>query len=256
MDVLVWGLVWSVAILTHTPSLKESHISNRELVPFSLGASTDSSPTLTSILTVNHVINTKPNTDSTAIIQPPESVTSTNATQDFTESPILLRSTTLTPGSSNPLSTNLSEEHQNSAISTTSEMTLAVSLIPPSLPASTLKDLITGSTSLEKENQARPSELDVGDEDLDRVPSPSPLDPLLAGLISIFIISTAMLSIMLFLKFRQQSSHPEFHRLQDVPMAGRRCMTVMMMSPYGSSCRAFTSFLSIRSDKTHKFDRN
>ncbi|XP_046707870.1 uncharacterized protein si:ch73-344o19.1 [Silurus meridionalis] len=204
MDVLVWGLVWSVAILTHTPSLK--------------GASTDSSPTLTSILTVNHVINTKPNTDSTAIIQPPESVTSTNATQDFTESPILLRSTTLTPGSSNPLSTNLSEEHQNSAISTTSEMTLAVSLIPPSLPASTLKDLITGSTSLEKENQARPSELDVGDEDLDRVPSPSPLDPLLAGLISIFIISTAMLSIMLFLKFRQQSSHPEFHRLQDVPM--------------------------------------
>lgn len=54
--------------------------------------------------------------------------------------------------------------------------------------------------------------------DSDKVPSPSPLDPLLAGLISIFIISTAVLSIVLFLKLRQHSGHPEFHRLQDLPM--------------------------------------
>lgn len=46
----------------------------------------------------------------------------------------------------------------------------------------------------------------------------SPLDPLLAALVSIFIICTAMVSAVLFLRFRQRSEHPEFHRLQDLPM--------------------------------------
>ncbi|KAF4089558.1 hypothetical protein AMELA_G00067490 [Ameiurus melas] len=197
------------------------------------GESTTYLPTLTPILTINH-LNTQTTdtkepitevTIGTDVIRPPESITSpkssTNATQaliDITPSIIPLRSTTITPGSSIPSSTNLSEEHQNSSQSTTSETIPTVALVPPSIPASTLKDLITGSASSGKENQDGPSELDVGDEDSDKVPSPSPLDPLLAGLISIFIISTALLSIMLFLKFRQQSSHPEFHRLQDLPM--------------------------------------
>ncbi|XP_053089101.1 uncharacterized protein si:ch73-344o19.1 isoform X3 [Pangasianodon hypophthalmus] len=161
MDALVC-VVWSVALLTHTPSLK--------------GASTASLLTLTSILTTNHA-NTKitdteePNTETTigtGIIQPAESIMSTNATEgslDITPSLILLRSTTITPGSSIPSSTNLSEE-QNSSQSTTSETIPTVSLIPPSIPASTLKDLITGSASLGKENQDWPSELDVGDEAL------------------------------------------------------------------------------------------
>ncbi|KAB5579759.1 hypothetical protein PHYPO_G00198690 [Pangasianodon hypophthalmus] len=272
MDALVC-VVWSVALLTHTPSLKaESSASVPASTTVSLneaidlfvtskitdpkepirtdisrpppppqhisststerdraqGASTASLLTLTSILTTNHA-NTKitdteePNTETTigtGIIQPAESIMSTNATEgslDITPSLILLRSTTITPGSSIPSSTNLSEE-QNSSQSTTSETIPTVSLIPPSIPASTLKDLITGSASLGKENQDWPSELDVGDEDSDKLPSPSPLDPLLAGLISIFIISTALLSIILFLKFCQQSGHPEFHRLQDLPM--------------------------------------
>ncbi|XP_060729336.1 uncharacterized protein si:ch73-344o19.1 [Tachysurus vachellii] len=158
----------------------------------------------------------------TDIVWPRESVASpkmsTDATEGYLYIPpqiIPLRSTTMTPGSSIPSSNKLSEEHQNSSQSTTSE---TISTIPPSIPLSSLKDLITGSASLEKENQDGPSELDVGDEDSDKALSPSPLDPLLAGLISIFIISTALLSIILFLKFRQQSGHPEFHRLQDLPM--------------------------------------
>ncbi|MCI4377853.1 hypothetical protein PGIGA_G00208260 [Pangasianodon gigas] len=272
MDALVC-VVWSVALLTHTLSLKaessasvpasttvslneaidlfvtskitdpkepiRSDLSRRPSAPQHIssagterdraqGASTASLLTLTSILTTNHA-NTKitdtkePNTETTigtGIIQPAESIMSTNATEgslDITPSLILRRSTTITPGSSIPSSTNLSEE-QNSSQSTTSETIPTVSLIPPSIPASTLKDLITGSASLGKENQDWPSELDVGDEDSDKLPSPSPLDPLLAGLISIFIISTALLSIILFLKFCQQSGHPEFHRLQDLPM--------------------------------------
>lgn len=167
---------------------------------------------------------------------------------DITSSFIPQRSTTFTPGSPIPSSTSLREEHPNSSQFTASEMIPTVSSIPSFIPASTLTDLITGSASLEKDNQDGPSELDVGDEgmwghnpgvvveysllhashsvlfvfpphsDIDMVTSPSPLDPLLAGLISIFIVSTALLSIILFLKFRQQSSHPEFRRLQDLPM--------------------------------------
>ncbi|KAM6920732.1 uncharacterized protein PEZ65_012638 isoform 2-T2 [Lycodopsis pacificus] len=59
-----------------------------------------------------------------------------------------------------------------------------------------------------------PSELNVGDEDR----SSSPLDPLLAGLLSVFIVTSAIAFVILFLKFRQQTNHPEFHRLQDLPM--------------------------------------
>lgn len=48
--------------------------------------------------------------------------------------------------------------------------------------------------------------------------SSSPLDPLLAGLLSVFIVTTAVVFVILFLKFRQRTNHPEFHRLQDLPM--------------------------------------
>ncbi|XP_029310116.1 uncharacterized protein LOC115023103 [Cottoperca gobio] len=65
-----------------------------------------------------------------------------------------------------------------------------------------------------------PAELNVGDEDLKRprYRSSSPLDPLLAGLLSVFIVTTAIVFVVLFLKFRQRTNHPEFHRLQDLPM--------------------------------------
>ncbi|XP_064848006.1 uncharacterized protein LOC135558206 [Oncorhynchus masou masou] len=66
-------------------------------------------------------------------------------------------------------------------------------------------------------HQEVPSELTVGDED--KGPHlHSPLDPLLASLVSIFIITTAIVSVVLFLKFRQRTDHPDFHRLQDLPM--------------------------------------
>ncbi|XP_034071109.1 mucin-5B-like [Gymnodraco acuticeps] len=63
-----------------------------------------------------------------------------------------------------------------------------------------------------------PPQLNVGDEDLKRPRSSSPLDPLLAGLLSVFIVTTAIVFVVLFLKFRQRTTHPEFHRLQDLPM--------------------------------------
>lgn len=69
-------------------------------------------------------------------------------------------------------------------------------------------------------HQEVPSELNVGDEDFKgpRLRPSSPLDPLLAGLLSVFIVTTAIVFVILFLKFRQRTNHPEFHRLQDLPM--------------------------------------
>ncbi|KAI3375206.1 hypothetical protein L3Q82_021707 [Scortum barcoo] len=72
-------------------------------------------------------------------------------------------------------------------------------------------------------HQEVPPELNVGDEgETSRGPATaqaSPLDPLLAGLLSVFIVTTAIVFVILFLKFRQRTNHPEFHRLQDLPMS-------------------------------------
>uniref|UniRef100_A0AAY4ASJ9 Uncharacterized protein n=1 Tax=Denticeps clupeoides TaxID=299321 RepID=A0AAY4ASJ9_9TELE len=46
----------------------------------------------------------------------------------------------------------------------------------------------------------------------------SPLDPVLAGLVSIFIVCTAVVSVLLVLRFRHRNVRPEFHRLHDLPM--------------------------------------
>lgn len=59
--------------------------------------------------------------------------------------------------------------------------------------------------------------------------SSSPLDPLLAGLLSVFIVTTAVIFIVLFLRFRQRTNHPEFHRLQDLPMV--RCKEMFQDTP-------------------------
>lgn len=69
-----------------------------------------------------------------------------------------------------------------------------------------------------KTHQEIPSQLNV-DKDFKRSGHrANTLDPLLAGLLSVFIVTTAVVFVVLFLKFRQQNSNPEFHRLQDLPM--------------------------------------
>ncbi|MED6258639.1 hypothetical protein ATANTOWER_010105 [Ataeniobius toweri] len=69
-------------------------------------------------------------------------------------------------------------------------------------------------------HQEFPSELNIGDDDLkgSHHRSNSPLDPLLAGLLSVFIVTTAVVFTVLLFKFRQRVNHPEFHRLHDLPM--------------------------------------
>ncbi|XP_013880538.1 uncharacterized protein LOC106529611 [Austrofundulus limnaeus] len=87
------------------------------------------------------------------------------------------------------------------------------------LTASTHQSSAPGRTPAGPPHQDLPSELNVGDEELKGSRrSSSPLDPLLAALLSVFIVTTAVVFIVLFFKFRQRTNHPEFHRLQDLPM--------------------------------------
>lgn len=61
-----------------------------------------------------------------------------------------------------------------------------------------------------------PSQLNV---DGDGAAHNSPgLDPLLAGLVSAFIIAAVIITLLLFLKLRRRGNRPEFRRLQDLPM--------------------------------------
>ncbi|XP_043117103.1 flocculation protein FLO11 [Puntigrus tetrazona] len=109
------------------------------------------------------------------------------------------------------------------ASSSVMQTTQTAPLFTPTYPqtsqmALTSSSKVTGPAPLE--DQDEPSELDVGDQESGKVPHrpASPLDPLLAALVTIFIICTAMVSAVLFFRFRQRSEHPEFHRLQDLPM--------------------------------------
>ncbi|KAK7158796.1 hypothetical protein R3I94_005207 [Phoxinus phoxinus] len=118
-----------------------------------------------------------------------------------------------------------SEGHQTFSTSTSSasQSTQTAPPFTPSYPqtsqfALTSSSEVTGPAPSEDHDE--PSELDVGDQESGKAPHrpTSPLDPLLAALVTIFIICTAMVSAVLFLRFRQRNEHPEFHRLQDLPM--------------------------------------
>ncbi|XP_043989097.1 uncharacterized protein si:ch73-344o19.1 isoform X3 [Gambusia affinis] len=99
-------------------------------------------------------------------------------------------------------------------------------------PASTAHTPAPGWVPVGPTHQEFPSELNIGDDDSkgSRRHSSSPLDPLLAGLLSVFIVTTAVVFTVLFFKFRQRVNHPEFHRLQDLPMDD--LMEDTPLSPY------------------------
>ncbi|XP_016333535.1 uncharacterized protein PB18E9.04c [Sinocyclocheilus anshuiensis] len=139
-----------------------------------------------------------------------------------------LKSTVLYSVASTAPATSISPSEGPQALRSTpaSSMIQTTQTAPPFTPTYpqtsqvvlTSSSKVTGPAPLE--DQDEPSELDVGDQESGKVPHrpASPLDPLLAALVTIFIICTAMVSVVLFLRFRQRSEHPEFHRLQDLPM--------------------------------------
>ncbi|XP_060773511.1 uncharacterized protein LOC132883645 [Neoarius graeffei] len=72
-------------------------------------------------------------------------------------------------------------------------------------------------------------ELNVGD---DTDYSGTSVDPLLAGLVSVFIVTAAIVSLLIFMKFRHRNERPEFRRLQDLPMDDMMEDTPLSMYSY------------------------
>ncbi|XP_063746998.1 uncharacterized protein LOC134869364 isoform X4 [Eleginops maclovinus] len=75
------------------------------------------------------------------------------------------------------------------------------------------------------------SKLNAGDVKTIVHDSPT-LDPLLAGLVSAFIITAVIITLLLFLKLRRRDNRPEFRRLQDLPMDDMMEDTPLSMYSY------------------------
>uniref|UniRef100_A0A1A8P0K7 Mucin 12, cell surface associated n=1 Tax=Nothobranchius rachovii TaxID=451742 RepID=A0A1A8P0K7_9TELE len=75
---------------------------------------------------------------------------------------------------------------------------------------------ITSSTQTKVHSESS-SHLNVGGSTAENNDSPA-FDPLMAGLVSAFVITAIIITLLLFLKLRQRQNGPAFHRLQEVPM--------------------------------------
>ncbi|XP_028300144.1 DNA-directed RNA polymerase II subunit RPB1-like [Gouania willdenowi] len=91
---------------------------------------------------------------------------------------------------------------------------------------------LSNSPSLQaKTHGDNPSQLNVGEDPTVRHDSPK-LDPLLAGLVSAFIITAVIFTLLVFLKLRRRDNRPEFRRLQDLPMDDMMEDTSLTMYSY------------------------
>lgn len=116
----------------------------------------------------------------------------------------------------------------STTVSSTSTTTTTTAQQSTKAPA--VKDLTThlGSSAVKA---VSPSQLNVGKETSVVHEGPT-LDPLLAGLVSAFIIAAVIITLLLFLKLRRRDSRPEFRRLQDLPMDDMMEDTPLSMYSY------------------------
>lgn len=110
----------------------------------------------------------------------------------------------------------------------TSEPQTQTSSITP-LPASTPA---SSPPSQAKTHADIPSQLNVVDEEPVFHSGGPALDPLLAGLVSVFIVTAAIITLLLFIKLRRRDQRPEFRRLQDLPMDDMMEDTPLSMYSY------------------------
>ncbi|XP_067240530.1 uncharacterized protein [Chanodichthys erythropterus] len=113
--------------------------------------------------------------------------------------------TTRAPEATRPESTSANPKQKSSP--TTASSTAAA------FPAVSTQMSTSSSPVQAKAHVDNPSALNVGDDD-NKVST----DPLLAGLVSAFVVVAAIVSVLIFLKFRNTNDGPEFRRLQDLPM--------------------------------------
>lgn len=118
----------------------------------------------------------------------------------------------------------------------TSEMSTVHTPQPDEHPGTTaaFHQINTSPTLRSPSTQTRadiPSKLNVEGNTTMVHDSPT-LDPLLAGLVSAFIITAVIITLLLFLKLRRRDNRPEFRRLQDLPMDDMMEDTPLSMYSY------------------------
>ncbi|XP_028259493.1 cell wall protein DAN4 [Parambassis ranga] len=151
---------------------------------------------------------------------PTTTVTTTTATITTLATPtITTTNTTLATTTSTQPSSTSSSSHQ---FPTSPSPTATSEFDAHPRTSSNLPPMVTITPSSSTSTQAKthvdnPSQLNV-EGDTKMVHESSTLDPLLAGLVSAFIIAAVIITLLLFLKLRRRDNRPEFRRLQDLPM--------------------------------------
>ncbi|KAM3605311.1 uncharacterized protein V6R79_023725 [Siganus canaliculatus] len=208
------------------PSAQTTALTKRSHSETSAKAADKTQPSATSPTVATHTVTSNPGAPSPSaaahslLSTPPLQSTAPARHRSSTETRALLTRDPLTTSSSQ--SAHTAQDVRSTAHASTfqpqTESQTAVT-VQPTLTGGSLTPA-SGQGPAGPEHREVPSELNVGDEDHKgpRSRSSSPLDPLLAALLSVFIVTTAIVFVILFLKFRQRTNHPEFHRLQDLPM--------------------------------------
>lgn len=177
------------------------------------------------------------NTNASQPIIPVHSDPMTTTTTTTTPKPA--HSTTTTPAMSKMSNTAVTTAVTTSATTSPTIITTQKSPRPPASKqnrthSETSSESLVATTSPSAEAKAHantPSQLNVGEGTTVVHDSPT-LDPLLAGLVSAFIITAVIITLLLFLKLRRRDNRPEFRRLQDLPMDDMMEDTPLAMYSY------------------------
>lgn len=178
--------------------------------------------------------------DTTSHIPPTTTTTTTTSSTQTTHSAPVnntsSRPASLSPDSISPTvqSTNPVTHSSTTTATTISTSTQSSSTSSTSSPQEPKKTTVTPPSSTSTQAKAHvdtPSQLNMGG-DMTMVHESPALDPLLAGLVSAFIITAVIITLLLFLKLRRRQNRPEFRRLQDLPMDDMMEDTPLSMYSY------------------------
>ncbi|KAG5275970.1 hypothetical protein AALO_G00126510 [Alosa alosa] len=159
----------------------------------------------------------------------PTTTTTTTTTSTMT-TPLTTAAPEIVPQSASPVPGHKKPTGSSSTITTTTITNIKVSTATTS--GSVAKSTTTTSPTAalgHPTKAAALSELNVGDDEGSSKGVP---DPLLAGLVSVFVVAAAIVSLLVFLKFRNRNERPEFRRLQDLPMDDMMEDTPLSMYSY------------------------
>ncbi|XP_051929204.1 integumentary mucin C.1-like [Hippocampus zosterae] len=219
----------SDATSPHSPSKKTQANTNSHQPPDSLPVSTTLLSRAAAVSTpLSRTTSDKTPTTTQRYLTPTiarqhSTPTPTTACQRTTPTPITTQQYT-TPTTTRFTTTSSRE-------TSTSQMTTLMSAQRTSskAPVHTTVDLSSLTSTQTKLHADTPSQLNVKGNTVHDSPT---LDPLLAGLVSAFIVSAAVITLLLFLKLRRRDNRPEFRRLQDLPMDDMMEETPLSMYSY------------------------